>query len=203
MRIFPFLLLLNFNIAFAQQYERLDIQPVKQLNEIGQFRYILYYEVEDLCFYIGMDMTDENSERSGLRLRVYDSQMNLKFESPGQLDSYTYNPTFFKNQDLIPHTILLVHKSNEGSWGQDVYIIVDDQIKNIGSLEVSTWAEEPEWYSDIAPFTEIKKSKEAIIFSFKTSKIVMNPLGPEEKLMNGNDLRYEYRDGKLQPLNNS
>ncbi|NNK18982.1 MAG: hypothetical protein HKP49_07490, partial [Maribacter sp.] len=182
---------------------RLNIQPVKELNEIGQFRYIYYYEVNDLCYYVGLDLTNEETKKLGLKLRVYDSGMNLKFESAGQGDSYTYNPTFFRNPNLSPHTVLLVHISNEGSWGQGVYIIEGEQFKYIGMIEVSNWAKEPEWYSDIAPDTEITKVKDTLIFSFQPSKIVFDPSGREEKVLNGNELRYEYSGGKLHVVNNS
>ena len=203
MRIILSLLLLTSNIVVAQQYERLDIKPTKELDSIGQFRYILHYELDDLDFYVGMDLTDDRTERSGLRLRVYDSNMNLKFESPGQLDSYTYNPTFFKNESLSPQTILLVHISNEGSWGQDVYIIKDSQIEHIGLINVATWGEEAETYWDIAPYTQIKKVRDTLIFSFTPLKIVLDPSGLDEKTLNGNDLWYEYQNGKLQVKNNN
>ena len=203
MKILLLFLIFGLNSLFPQHYERIEVTPLKELHEIGPFRYILSYHIDDLWYYIGMDLTSEKTKRSGLRLRVYDSNKNLKFESPGKLDSYTYNPTFFKNNNLTPHTIILVHISNEGSWGQDVYGIDDTQIKYLGKLKISTWAEEPEMYWDIAPYTKITQVNNTIIFSFESSKVVLDPSSPGEKVLNGNELIFEYRDGNLKAVNKS
>lgn len=194
MKFLALFLLFGFNSLISQQYERLAIQPIEELHQIGNFKYILYYELDDLCYYVGVDMTDYETQKSGLKLRVYDSEMNLKFESPGQLDSYTYKPTFFRNNTLNPHTIMLVHISNEGSWGQDVYIIRNSQFEHLGLINVATWAEEPEMYWDIAPFISIKKDKDTIVFRFEPTKIIFDPSGLNEKVLKGSEFRYEYRE---------
>lgn len=102
----------------------------------------------------------------------------LLYRSRGAWESWILHPTFFKADKPDKPLVILAAQGTSDSWGQQVFTLKDDSIKEIGFLDVTrkeqadtAFYEDGFRLTDIGPVTEIKSVNGMLNFSFKTDSV--------------------------------
>jgi hypothetical protein len=102
----------------------------------------------------------------------------LLYRSRGAWESWILHPVFFECKEPGNPTIILAAQGTSESWGQQVFAMENDQISEIGYLDVTrkekadtAFYEDGYRLTDIGPFTEIKFQNGLLNFSFKTDSV--------------------------------
>lgn len=148
----------------------------------------------------------ENDDPSGIKLMLVDptKDFQLIYRSKGAYESFILHPTFFKSTNPKDPIVLLCALGQTESWGQDLFLMNGDSIREIAYLDVAVKKEiemEDDDYSliDIASFTTIKKDQDGLVFHFNADSIKYygfrnNTFDP---VIAGASLKYQFKDGKL------
>ena len=119
--------------------------------------------------------------------------------SRGALDSRSFNPVFFKLDDHSPIFLLIELGDEGGTWGNDVYTISGNTIKDIGWIDLAI-PEKNDFeltFYDISEYTEISKFGNIYRFDFKADTITFDPLGRNQKNLNAKEWYYLYDNDTL------
>jgi hypothetical protein len=131
----------------------------------------------------------------GLRLLCFNAEGQEMFRTRGMFDSRSFTPSFFISDDKKQVVILCQTGDEGGSWGAVVFLIKEDKVYRLGSVEEPY---DTEKYSsrDIAYFVTIKRINNILEFSFPDTLRVHDIYGTAVNLILDN-IRYVYKEGKM------
>lgn len=103
---------------------------------------------------------------------------------PSESDAMIRKPVFFSNPpgSLI---VILIEEAAEYSWGQEVILIKNDMVKNLGYL---SYAADNENTSSIASYCSLSTDQNTVIMTFENITIINLKDG---STLNGKDLKFE------------
>lgn len=113
------------------------------------------------------------------------------FRSSESMGSLAVNPSFFRAKDLS-YLIIASGDSKQKVWGEQLFLLQDDQVDEMGGLNLSL--EEEHQYHQILPNLKITKEGEEIFFRFGGNLMLM----PEANAQKGTaQIEYVYKNGVL------
>jgi len=177
--------------AIAQDTEIISIQIEPQLIETGENKNYYTYDLGDFILFTGR-------YENNLKYKIQNKATN-RFDfsnNDAHSDAMIRIPKFFMNEN---HSIIviLMEEAAEYSWGQEVILILDGAIKNLGYLSYAVLGEEYE--ESIADYCFIKGNKEKMILSFKDVQII--DYSNDDKVINGKDLKFELSMEGIKKIN--
>ncbi len=116
----------------------------------------------------------------------------IVLEAQGTDDLFIYEPHFFISKDK-KQVIICVRMAYEYGLGMDVFLIENNTIKNIGTIDVDTASDGGPSIVDV---TKIIKNKDQIEFSFKADSLDLGPGWAD--LIVPNKVKYIYKNNKLE-----
>lgn len=136
--------------------------------------------------------TEENYGDRFFLIKEGDQGFSLLSKTHGMMDSYFLRPTFFTATN---RTIILGETGAEYSWGVVAFEIVNDKLKDLGTIYVAKPTEEDT--VNPIPDAQLKLSSGKLIVEFHTD-LVFEPGGHNDRLVkrvNNEPISFEY-DGK-------
>jgi len=165
----------------AQDSEIITVQIEPRLIESGENKNYYTYDLGNYVLFTGR-------YENNLRFKILNKTTTLiEYSNKNTLsDAMIRIPKFFINKDpsII---IILMEEAAEYSWGQEVILILDGAIKNLGYLSYAVLGEEYE--ESIADYCFIRGNKEKMILSFKDVQII--DYSNDDTVINGKDLKFE------------
>jgi hypothetical protein len=141
----------------------------------------------------GVDGNEDNENDYGIRLFVIEDN-NLIFRSKGRMDSWYLNLTFFRSKLYNNRILILAETGDEsGSYGFEVYEVLNTKIKSIGHIGASIL--ENETILSAAPFTDILENADGYVFTFTRDVTVQDDKTYKYKTISRQLIKYIY-DGK-------
>jgi hypothetical protein len=122
-----------------------------------------------------------NEDPQGLKMLLVNPKKNYKliYGSNGAWESWTLHPTFFEPDKSNNPMVILAALGTSESWGQQVFLMKEDTINEIGYIDVTlkkqadtSFYEDGFQLMDIGPFTKIKTQNGLLNFSFNTDSIL-------------------------------
>lgn len=140
----------------------------------------------------GMISMQENYGKRFFLIKEGNQGFSLLSKSHGMMDSYILRPTFFTANR---RAIILGDTGAEYSWGVVAFEVVNDKLKDLGTIDVAKPSEE----DTVNPIhdAQLKLSGEKLIVEFHTD-LIFNPGGYNDRLVkrvNSQPISFEY-DGK-------
>lgn len=126
----------------------------------------------------------------GDRLLLLDSANNLVFQALGFGDFYLFDPHFYTTE-ASNKIIIICQKAFEYPFGGEVFILEDDTIQHIGTLDIEG-VEEEKFLTDIVNIQEIDNS---LVFAIKSNYLALKP-GEEFSTKVSNAI-YVYQSNQL------
>jgi hypothetical protein len=168
------------------------------------------HQLENFKIVTGSDqLTTSESERAyannnnwGERLLMLDATNKIVFKSKGVGELYSFEPHFYKS-DTSDKVIIICQKWFEYPFGGEVFILENENVKHIGTLEVEGYNPEQDEDKIMTEIVEITEGKNGLVFSFRTDKLVLNPGGENEEVITNNNVCYVYRNNELSVLWNN
>lgn len=196
MRLFILIILtLPIFPTLGQDFEIVKSDSIVEKVKIDSVKIVDTYTFDNFDYYV---VWYENSKQKnyGLRLFVFNPNGNLIYKSNSFMDSFTHNLTFFKSDRNTKETIVLGHSSNEYSWGNEVYLLVDRKFNHIGLLDIGTFDSlDMPW--DISSYTQIWTESDGLKFTFDYDSLTYNPGGRNERILTKEQIEYQYENGVL------
>ena len=186
----------------AQDFHIVPNNPIEVALKLEGLDVFNHYEFESYHYYLGKNIHNEEIDY-GMYLLVYNKAGEKIYHSPTFNDSNTHDLTFFKSITNPKITIIFGYLSNEGSWGNLVYILENGEIRKIGNLDISTWELGDDMTGNIATKTEIKKENNDIIFTFKADSVNYDSMGRNDQLFRGKEIYYLYNNKEFKLIKNS
>ena len=140
----------------------------------------------------GMISMQENYGKRFFLIKEGNQGFSLLSKSHGMMDSYILRPTFFTANN---RTIILGDTGTEYSWGVVAFEVVNDKLKDLGTIDAAKPAEEDT--VNPIPDAQLKLSGGKLIVEFHTD-LIFDPGGYNDRLVKRVDsqpIRFEY-DGK-------
>ena len=190
------IILLTLGQVFSQtqDYKILDIKPTDTKMRLNGVDIFNSYALNSFTLYVGWTKNPKDSTIIP-KIIIKDKSDNVIFSHLGHSDSYIYRPTFFvsnSNDNLI----IMAESGSEYSWGNDIFTVKNNVVKDIGFIDVVTY-DPHDNPGNIAPQTTIKFEESKILFTFKSKQVVFNSDGKNQKIFNGSDIWYVYSDNEL------
>lgn len=122
-----------------------------------------------------------NEDPQGLKMLLVNPEKNYKliYRSRGAWESWTLHPTFFEPHKPNNPFVILAALGTSESWGQQVFLMNEDTINEIGYIDVTlkkqadtSFYEDGFQLMDIGPFTKIKTQNGLLNFSFNVDSIL-------------------------------
>jgi hypothetical protein len=186
----------------SQKYFKYNPEKISTIS-YPNFVSVLTYRVNGLTLLFGRYRTEpkELSEKKdvGRRLLVLNDKNEIVFMSKGAQDSRSFYPVFFKSDDYSPIFLLIEVGDEGGSWGNLVFTISGNNIKDIGSIDLAIPHKQDFelTFYDISEYTEISKFDNMYRFDFKADTIAFDPLGRNEKNLDAKEWYYLYDNKTL------
>jgi len=140
----------------------------------------------------GMISTQENYGKRFFLIKEGEQGFSLLSNTHGMMDSYILRPIFFSANN---RTIILGDTGAEYSWGVVTFEIVNDKLKDLGTIDVAKPTEE----DTVNPIPDalLKLCSGKLLVEFHTD-LVFDPGGYNDRLVkrvNNQPISFEY-DGK-------
>jgi len=144
----------------------------------------------------------------GLKLLLVNplDDYKLLYRSRGAWESWILHPILFRANLPDMPLVILAAQGTSDSWGQQVFILKNDSINEIGFMDVTRKEQaDTAFYeggfrlTDIGPFTEIKSVNGLLTFSFNTDSVFYYGR-IDDKLditFSGDQLKYNYDGDSL------
>lgn len=140
----------------------------------------------------GYPVPPDSENDYGNRLFLLDGKDNIVFRTHGLLDTYIYNPHFFRN-DQNDKMIIICEMAVGSYCGGDVYILEKGRIKYIGVIDI----EGSEMDQRLLSFIRMKEKRGRIIFNFDADSLLLHPGSENEKIIKNEHVRYVYDSNGL------
>lgn len=166
-------------LSAAKRFEPLSLP--NQPDNIRHDTLLIYttHALGDGTFVLAAKHIDE--KREGLRLVLYrplpDSSAEVLAVSKPAYDSQVMLPTYFATDDPADGLIILANYGGLESWGQNVFLLKDQQFKDLGWLDVTErgWTTRldslQQWRTSIAPSTVVRGAADQFEFTFTTDSV--------------------------------
>ncbi len=177
------LLLAGFNVQ--AQYSYSPIELCKGANSESEY-FVL--SKKDTVFI--------HSDRENNRQVLNFKGQSCKAENQDEVLEYR----IFANQKE-KRAFLLVNRTNEVSFGCDIFMIEPNRAVFCGFLPVAAYTKDPNGrmdYNNIVPYISIIRVSDRYLFAFETPLIVLYPSGEQEEILNGRNISYSYRNQALE-----
>lgn len=89
--------------------------------------------------YINEPYSETDKYNCGYRLLAINHKNELIFESYGSGTTRTFYPVFYKLDSKSPILVLVDHSDEGGSWGNQVFSIMDGVVKEIGFIRLAVF----------------------------------------------------------------
>lgn len=167
--------------------ERREIN--KTLIESGEFTNYYQFDLGDFYFYNGRY---ENNLKYKIQSKankeiVYNRKDALS-------DAMILKPKFFSNSDKST-ILIMIEEAAEYSWGQEMILIKNQKIKNLGYLDYTVDLDNGESISDYCNFL-CENGKLTLIFN--DVPIIYWP--DESNKINGKDLKFEITENEIKRM---
>ena len=205
----------KINVDFSEQVDYIIVHP-KELDPESIHIDSLYVQVayqleKDRLLLVGKS---NNNDPQGLRMLLVNPNKKYKliYKSRGAWDSWTMHPTFFESNNKGSATVILAAQGTSESWGQQVFLMNGDLVKEIGYLDVthkeqadSSFYEDGFRLTDIGPFTKIRTKDGLLNFSFNADSILYyGTIGDQYDItFSGDKLEYNFDGDSLRVSINS
>jgi hypothetical protein len=154
---------------------------------------------QNFCIAIGRYINTPDS-KSGVRLFLIErvnGGFKIRYQSKGEGDAYNFSPNFYHHPSN-GSWIILAELGTEYSWGAQVFIVDQEQVVNIGHLDVAVGGA-GENLSSVVPYTIITEEGVNTVFKF-TRDVIKDPGGNNEKYISKNRIRYVYDGQRFQEI---
>jgi len=181
----------------CQEYSIFKVKRISE-NSYPNFDYLQTFQYNDLTLLFGSYQSEPKNlpkdDFGGFRLLVINAKGELLFRSKGAGDSQSFSPKFYKFNDSSPVFILVEIGDEGGSWGNNVYSIIGNEVKDVGMIELAKpQSIDGEFsFENIAEFTHIYKLDNSFQFDFNTDSVTYDPNGKNEKKLDGKKWHYIY-----------
>ncbi len=181
----------------------LEFYPKKIENlQLPKFRVAQAYQIHDTKIVSGYyEPTKEQHQAPdtendwGDRLLQLDQEHKILYRSKGVGDVYLYEPHFYKN-DTSGKVIIIAQKWFEYPFGGEVFILENNTIKYIGTLDIEGYNPEQDDDQVLTKIVEIKEKGNRLEFSFKSDQLILNP-GTDDRIIDNHHLKYIYKNNTL------
>jgi hypothetical protein len=186
----------------TKEYPLIDPETI-QIDSL--FVQVAYALSEKRWIIIGRSVNDDPT---GLKLLLIDplKDNKLLFQTKGAYQSLILHPTFFISSLPYDPTIILCAIGISASWGQVIYLMKNDTIKELGYMDVvmkeavdSTIFENHYLLKDISPYTSINKTNNGVHFTFKADSILYYGSKGDiiDPTLSGQAIKYTFYNGVL------
>jgi len=181
----------------CQEYSKIRVKEIQE-KSYPNINYLQTFQYNDLTLLFGSYQSEpknlSKNDFGGYRLFVMNTKGDLLFRSKGAGDSRSFSPQFYKLNDSSPVFILVELGDEGGSWGNNVYSILGDEVKDIGNLNIAKQKIVDGYFSfiNIGEFTQICKIGKSFQFNFHTDSVTYDPNGKDEKSLDGKKWHYIY-----------
>lgn len=175
------LALLSSASVSGQDIDFISVQIEPELIESGEYKNFYKF---DLGQYVLLNGRHENN----LRYKILNKKTDqIDYENKNSMsDAMIRIPMFFINEDKSI-IIILMEEAAEYSWGQEVILISDGRINNIGYLSYAVSGEEYE--ESLADYCRIQGDKNKMVMSFEDVQII--DYSNNDAIIEGKDLKFE------------
>ena len=187
------LIILAILISHSVSGQESDFTSVKidpELIESGEYKNFYKFDLGEFVLFKGRY---ENNLRYKL-LNKNTGQNDFENE-PSMSDAMIRIPKFFYNADKSI-IIIMMEEAAEYSWGQEVILILDSKIKNLGYLSYAVLGEEYE--ESLADYCHIRGNKNKMIMSFDDVQIL--DYENNDAIIQGKDLKFELNQEEIKRL---
>ena len=175
-----------------------DKVHVNHAHQLEDFKFVEgYYKPVD-----GKIVPPDTEKNQGHRLFMLNADNEIIYKSIGFGEAYLFEPHFYKST-ASNKIIIICQKWFEYPFGGEVFILENENVKHIGSLEVEGYNPEQDDDKIMTEIVEITEGKNDLVFSFKTDKLVLNPGLENENIVPNHNVRYVYKNNKLSLLWNN
>lgn len=188
------------SISYAEfnpkKLQQIDIENFSVTNayQLGGFKILAgYYEPVE-----GNSVPPDTEEDWGHRLLMQDASNNIVFKSKGIGDLYLFEPHFY-NSDASDKVIIICQMAFEYPFGGEVFILENEILKPIGTLDIEPYDENLDTYlTDVVEISELEAS---IVFTLKSKEVVLRP-GSENEVKTNKNAIYVYQNNELKMKTN-
>jgi len=175
------LILLSWTNLQAQDPSLVNIKIDRVLVDNGKYKDYYKYEIENYILYNGR-------HKNNLKYEILDKVTNeiVLSKDNSQSDAMILKPKFFETSDKSIK-VLLIEVTAEYSWGQEIVLIKEKNVKYIGYLD---YAVDIENGLSIADYCKLTYENGKVIMTFKDVPLVYWP--EDKNIINGKDLRFEF-----------
>jgi hypothetical protein len=165
----------------GQETDFISVQIETKLIESGEFKNFYKF---DLGNFVLLNGRYENN----LSYKILDTNINqVVYENKKSMsDAMIRIPRFFLNEDKSI-IIILIEEAAEYSWGQEVILISEGKINNLGYLSYAVLGEEYE--ESLADYCHIRGNKNKMVMSFEDAQIL--DYTNNDSIIEGKDLKFE------------
>jgi hypothetical protein len=151
---------------------------------------------QNFCITIGKNLNDSGSKRLFLIENVK-GKLKVRYQSKDVGDAYNLSPNFYRHP-RDRSWLILAESGTEYSWGAEVFTINQDQVVNIGHLNVavSGVGVNP---SSVVPYTIISQEGVNTVFRF-TRDLVIDPGGINDIHIAKDKIHYIYDSERFQEI---
>ena len=165
----------------GQETDLISVTIEPELIESGEYKNFYKF---DLGEYVLFNGRYENNLRYKL-LNKNSGQIDYE-NKPSMSDAMIRIPKFFFSADKSI-IIIMMEEAAEYSWGQEVILILNSKIKNLGYLSYAVLGEEYE--ESLAEYCHIQGNKNKMIMSFEDVQIL--DYANNDAIIEGKDLKFE------------
>lgn len=181
-------------MAQTREYKKIDADTIVVTFPHGSMEVMSSYRVDSLTYVIGKKKSEI---QEGLKMFVLDNKNQIQFESSGQMDSFIFQPAFYKTDILDDPMLIFAETGTEYSWGNVLYSVSESKVKEIGLINMTvedTFLLNPH---NIMPYASVETDGDTISINFTVEEVVYDAFGKEEKSYKGSDVKYLYFDNQL------
>ncbi len=179
----------SYSEFHPKKLEHIQIENfhISHANDMGKNKIISgLYEPKD-----GQLVPPDTKNDWGLRLLLLDASNKVVYASKGFGEAYMFEPNFYKS-DVSNKIIIICQLAFEYPFGGEAFILENENIKHIGTLDIEGTDEE-KYMTEIV---EIKEIGDEIVFTLKSDEVILNPGSIDEAKIN-NNIQYVYKNNVL------
>lgn len=203
------LLLLTFFKVSIYSKEFIEFHPEKQIIPLKfkGYKFDTKYE-NPPCFKISskycifqtyiVSPNEKENDRKLFLIKMNKTEKKISYVSTGSGDNYSMNPYFFKVKNNSNRILILCELGTEYSWGFRVFLFENNQMKDIGDLDIAKNVDESKDDSALRSL-KILEYKNGIKFQFRGNLNLypgeadrLKPIGSAIFLFNGKRIKLLY-----------
>jgi len=185
------------------------VDTIDYENKIDGFKHKNAFRYNKLVFLVGYTK-DTIPENLGKRLFVLNQNGEIIFKSKGQMDSYYFEPYFYQSSNKKNDFIIIAEIGAEYSWGAKGYYIRNNNIYNLGYLDVGilkeVYVDGELFFSNPSRINEhliISEKNDEILIKFKEKEtVILYPGTDKESEQESEKIYYKWNGTNLELIVN-